>query len=492
MSAATVLYPHQLYQTDSKVFAISRPVYLVEEALFLTEFPTHRQKLLLHRLSLKAYEQELKDAGYIVIYLDVREFPSTEAVFAKLSQDNITELHLPDTTDDWLEKRIVEYTAKYRLTRKWYPSEIFLLTDGYKERYTSSNKHMAAFYKKMRKDFGILMESNDTPIGGEWSFDSENRQKLPKGIPLPTDITYISNEETVAATDWLKEVPGEHYGEEQVWVPYTRATAQDFLHEFLKERLAQFGPYEDAIHTNHCRLFHSTLSPLINIGLLTPKNVLDAALSYAKKHDTPIASLEGFVRQILGWREFIRAAYEVDGREMRLKNFFKHVRPLPPSFWKATTNIEPLDVAIRGALKFGYTHHIERLMVLGNFMLLSKTDPNEVYRWFMAMYVDAYDWVMVPNVYGMSQFADAGIFATKPYISGSNYLKKMSNYSSGDWEELWTAMYWNFIAEHQEVFLKNHRLSMMPRLLVKMETEKRAAYLKKAANYLKSTSEIPL
>lgn len=488
MSAATVLYPHQLYRPESTVFATSRPVYLVEEALFLTEFPTHRQKLLLHRLSLKAFEQELIALGYRVVYLDVHEYIDTEAVFAKLSRDGITELHLPDSTDDWLEKRIQEYTEKFQLTRVWYPSEIFFLSEGYQERYLASKKHMAAFYKNMRKDFKILMESDGTSTGGEWSFDSENRQKLPKDIPLPADITYIRNDDTKAANEWLEGLPGEHYGATDVWVPYTRAGAEAYLQEFLTDRLAQFGPYEDAIHTNHCRLFHSTLSPLINIGLLTPKEVLEAALAYAKQHDVPINSLEGFMRQILGWREFIRAAYEVDGREMRLKNFFKHTRPLPGSFWDGTTTIEPLDTAIKGALTFGYTHHIERLMVLGNFMLLSKMNPDEVYRWFMAMYVDAYDWVMVPNVYGMSQFADGGIFATKPYISGSNYLKKMSNYSSGDWEDLWTALYWNFIAEHQDVFLKNHRLSMMPRLLIKMEAGKRVAYLKKAAEYLKQTS----
>jgi deoxyribodipyrimidine photolyase-related protein len=488
MSAATILYPHQLYPSKSAAFSKSRPVYLVEEALFLTEFPTHRQKLLLHRLSLKAYAQELKKAGYSVTYLDVREYPNTEAVFAKLASDGVTELHLPDTTDDWLEKRIKEYTEKYQLTRVRYPSEIFFLKEGYKERYTASKKHLAAFYKKMRKDFCVLMETDGSPTGGEWSFDSENRKKLPKDLPLPADITYIQGDEINAAQAWLEDLPGEHYGEDAVWVPYTRAGAQKYLKEFLVERFAEFGPYEDAIHTNHCRLFHSTLSPLINIGLLTPEEVLTAAISYSKKHEVPTASLEGFVRQILGWREFIRAAYEVDGREMRTANFFKHTRSLPAAFWDSTTGIEPIDTAIKGALKFGYTHHIERLMVLGNFMLLTKTNPDEVYRWFMAMYVDAYDWVMVPNVYGMSQFADGGIFATKPYISGSNYLKKMSNYSSGEWEELWTALYWNFIAEHQEVFLRNHRLSMMPRLLINMQTEKRVAYLKKAAKYLKQTT----
>ena len=174
---------------------------------------------------------------------------------------------------------------------------------------------------------------------------------------------------------------------------------------------------------------------------------------------------------------------------MRNKNFFNHTRALKPEFWTATTNLLPLDNSIKSALTYGYNHHIERLMVLGNFMLLAQTKPDEVYRWFMAMYVDAYDWVMVPNIYGMSQFSDGGSFATKPYISGSNYLKKMSDYTKGingdDWEELWTALYWNFIYTHQKFFLTNFRLSMMPRLLAKMDETKRNSYLTYARAYLK-------
>lgn len=487
-NSATVLYPHQLYSLKSTLYTAARTVYLVEEALFLTEFGTHRQKLLLHRLSLQAYKAELEACGLTVIYLDVREYPTTEAVFIKLHLDGITEIHTPDTTDDWLERRIASYTAQYGIARVWYPSELFILKAGYKERYVQSERHMAAFYKKMRLDFGILLTSDKTPVGGEWSFDSENRKRVPAKLTLPSDITFVDTKDTAAALTWLAALPGEQYGETNVWVPYTRKSALEYLQNFLEERLALFGPYEDAIHASHYRLFHSTISPLLNIGLLEPETVLQQTLTYAEAHAVPIASLEGFVRQLLGWREFIRAAYEVDGSKMRTTNFFSHTRPLAPALWTGTTGITPIDTAVRGALRFGYTHHIERLMVLGNFMLLSKTDPTQVYRWFMAMYVDAYDWVMVPNVYGMSQFADGGLFATKPYISGSNYIKKMSNYGAGDWEELWTALYWNFITDHQSFFLKNHRLSMMPRLLIKMAAEKRTTYLKRATNYLSSTS----
>jgi deoxyribodipyrimidine photolyase-related protein len=237
--------------------------------------------------------------------------------------------------------------------------------------------------------------------------------------------------------------------------------------------------------TTGVRLFHSAISPLINVGLLNPSQVLDSAVAYAQANDVPINSLEGFIRQILGWREFIRASYEVDGGKMRNQNFFNHTRKLPDSFWNGSTGIDPVDHSIKTALSFGYTHHIERLMVMGNFMLLNQIHPDEVYRWFMGMYIDAYDWVMVPNVYGMSQFADGGSFTTKPYISGSNYIKKMSDYPKGDWEEIWTALYWNFIADHEAFFKKNHRLSMMPRLLNNMDENKRIRHINLAQNYLK-------
>ncbi len=484
MSSATLIYPHQLYETTFAGFNLAHPVYLVEESLFLTEFLVHRQKLLLHRLSLQAYKQELEASGFTVRYFDVREYTTTEAVFKKLAADGITEIHCADTTDDWLEQRIELYSAQFGITRTFYPSELFILKSDFAERYQKSGRLMARFYKTLRQDYKILLEIDGTPRGGKWSFDDENRQKMPKTVEIPVDITFIKDERVAAAQAWLTELPGEHYGVPNVWIPYTRKDAKLFLVDFLETRFSQFGPYEDALVTSQVRLFHSAISPLLNIGLLNPTEVINEAITYAQKHDVPMNSLEGFVRQILGWREFIRAAYAVDGRKMRSTNFFKHKRSLPPSFWTGTTNIFPIDTAITKALKYGYNHHIDRLMVLGNFMLLSKTDPDQVYRWFMAMYVDAYDWVMVPNVYGMSQFADGGLFATKPYISGSNYLKKMSDFPTGNWEEVWTSLYWNFINDQQHFFLSNHRLSMMPRLLAKMDPAKKEVYQKVALQYL--------
>ena len=222
----------------------------------------------------------------------------------------------------------------------------------------------------------------------------------------------------------------------------------------------------------------------MNVGLLTPENVLEKAISFAKEHDIPVNSLEGFVRQILGWREFVRGVYVYQGSYQRNKNYWKHTKKIPQSFYTAKTGIRPIDSSLQKILKTGYSHHIERLMIFANFMNLCQIDPNEAYQWFMEMFIDSYDWVMVPNVYGMSSFSDGGKMSTKPYISGSNYIKKMSDYPDGDWAEQWDALFWNFIDDHQDFFAKNPRLGMMLRTLEKMPEDKRKQHFKTAKEFI--------
>ena len=231
-------------------------------------------------------------------------------------------------------------------------------------------------------------------------------------------------------------------------------------------------------------LNHSVISPLINVGLLTPETVVEQSVDFARENDVPINSLEGFIRQITGWREFIRGMYEVKGRYSRTANFWNFHRPIPNSFYTGDTGIPPIDETIKKVLKTGYCHHIERLMVLGNFMLLCEFDPDEVYKWFMELFIDAYDWVMVPNVYGMVLFADGGTFATKPYIGGANYIKKMSNYKGGEWEKIWNGLFWRFINNQQSFFRSNPRTSMMVNTWSKMNLDKKAEHLNHAEAFL--------
>ena len=332
------------------------------------------------------------------------------------------------------------------------------------------------------------MEDNGSPIGGKWSFDTENRKKYPKDKEPPKIHHFDSNPYYDEAVKYVNKNFGNNPGElsDVPLYPINFSQSKQWLKNFLEQRFYDFGVYEDAIVDSEHFLNHSVLTPMLNVGLLTPLQIIDSVLEYAKQNDIPLNSLEGFIRQIIGWREFIRGIYVAKGTEERNRNFFQHKRKIPSSFYDGTTGIIPIDTTIRKLLKTGYAHHIERLMILGNFMLLCEFDPDEIYRWFMELFIDAYDWVMVPNVYGMSQFADGGLMSTKPYISSSNYLRKMSNYKKAQWQEIWDALYWRFIDKHREVFNKNIRMKFMVSMYDKMLTEKKEKFIIIADNYLKS------
>jgi deoxyribodipyrimidine photolyase-related protein len=342
------------------------------------------------------------------------------------------------------------------------------------------------FYKNQRLSRNILLEDSKKPIGGKWTFDDENRLKYPKSKTPPKVDAISVNDFYKEAFEYTQKHFPDNYGKLNVEYRYptTFEESKTWLKVFLETRFSEFGAYEDAIVSTQTFLHHSILTPMLNVGLLTPQFIIDETLQYASNNEIPLNSLEGFIRQILGWREFIRAVYQLKGNEERTKNYWKFKRKIPASFWNGTTGIEPIDSTIKKVLESGYCHHIERLMVIGNFMLLCEFDPDEVYRWFMELFIDAYDWVMVPNVYGMSQFADGGIMSTKPYISGSNYLMKMSDYKKGDWQQVWDGLFWRFMHTHRDFFLQNPRLGMLVRTFDKMDSKKQEIHLSNASNYL--------
>jgi deoxyribodipyrimidine photolyase-related protein len=343
------------------------------------------------------------------------------------------------------------------------------------------------FYKHQRISRNILLDKEQKPIGGKWTYDDENRLKYPKDKKPPKFDQVQLNQFRKEAIKYTNDYFPNNYGvlNKEFNFPTTHAESKAWLDNFLHTRFAKFGDYEDAIVSKEIILHHSVLTPMLNVGLLTPEFILEETLKHAKKSSIPLNSLEGFVRQIIGWREFIRAVYELKGTEERTKNYWGFKRKIPASFWNGTTGIDPIDITIKKVLETGYCHHIERLMVLGNFMLLCEFDPDEVYRWFMELFIDAYDWVMVPNVYGMSQFADGGLMSTKPYISGSNYLMKMSDYKKGPWQEVWDGLFWRFMHVHRDFFLQNPRLGMLVKTFDKMDPIKQKMHFKNAEGFLK-------
>ena len=483
---AVLLFPHQLFK-DTPILNLNCDVYLVEEFLFFSHYKFHKQKIAFHRASMKAYADFLKDKGLSVNYIEATsETSDVRELIPELIHKGLETLHIIDPSDNWLEKHIK--SASKSIAIQWYENPLFINTKEELSSFFKPSKKkffQTSFYKQQRKDRDILMV-NDQPEGGKLTYDSENRKKYPKDKTPPSiqfpDISKYHNE----AISYVEKNFDAHYGELNDFInyPIDFESAEQWLQQFFEYRFHEFGAYEDAIVKEEHFLNHSLLSPLINVGLMHPMDVIDKAIDYARSNDVPINSTEGFVRQILGWREFIRGVYQVKGTEERTKNFWNFDRKIPKSFYDGTTGIQPIDNVIKKVNKTAYAHHIERLMILGNFMVLCEFHPNEVYKWFMELFIDAYDWVMVPNVYGMSLYADGGLMSTKPYISSSNYIMKMSNYSKGDWQATWDGLFWTFMDKHREFFLSNPRLGMLIRTFDKMKQETKEKHFKNAESFL--------
>ncbi len=480
-----IIFPHQLFKT-SKALDVTDIVYLVEEYLFFKQYKFHKQKIAFHRASMKAYQAYLESLGKSVTYIEAIQGESDiRVLLPKLSGEGIKGIHILDPTDNWLEKRIKNSASNLEVI--WYDNPLFINTKAELSSFFKPTKQkffQTSFYKDQRKKRDILMH-DEKPLGGKWTFDAENRKKYPKGktppiISFPKKTKFHKEAETYVEKNF-----DSHYGELNDFVvyPIDFESAEKWLDQFLEYRFHEFGVYEDAIVKEEHFLNHSLLSPLINVGLLDSNEVILKAVTYATDNDVPLNSTEGFVRQILGWREFIRGIYEVKGTEERTKNFWNFSRKIPKSFYDGSTGIAPVDDVIKKVLKTGYAHHIERLMILGNFMVLCEFDPDDVYQWFMELFIDAYDWVMVPNVYGMSLFADGGLMSTKPYISSSNYIMKMSNYGKGEWQQTWDGLFWTFMDKHRDFFLSNPRLGMLIRTFDKMKPETKSSHFKHAETF---------
>lgn len=484
-STAQLIFPHQLFK-NTEYLDNDQPIFLLEEFLFFNQYKFHKQKIALHRASMKFYESYLIIKKFKVEYIEsTSPLSDVQNLIKYLEKGKFEKIRITDVCDNWLEKRIRETKLKLEVL----DSPLFINTREDLKVYFENRKsyHQTDFYKQQRVFRNILMKDGK-PIGEKWTFDTENRKRYPKNkkapfINFPENSMYFEE-----AKIYTNQNFSDHYGNLSSYqrYPVTFEQAENWLNQFLEFRFADFGVYEDSIVGSEHFLHHSVLSPLLNIGLLTADRVLKKAIDHAEEHKIPINSLEGFVRQILGWREFVRGVYLYQGTYQRNKNYWKHHNTLPQSFYTGTTEIKPVDNTILKVLETGYAHHIERLMIAANLMNLLKIDPDDVYQWFMELFIDSYDWVMVPNVYGMSSFSDGGKMSTKPYISGSNYIKKMSDYMDGDWTDKWDGLFWNFVNDNRKFFETNPRLGMMLLTLDKMEDEKKSKHLEIAKQTIKN------
>ena len=494
MKTAHLIFPHQLFRDPSWI-QNQAAVYLIEEFLFFKQYPFHKQKIAFHRASMKFYESYIRSLGFEVCYVEAIEQRSDiRMLMAELKEQEIQKISYIDPTDCWLEKRTEASCSAHDILTEKLSTPMFLNSNDDLLPFFRSDKkkyHQTGFYIEERKKRNILISSGENPEGGKWTYDTDNRKKYPAKKNPPhvqfpdTDACYEE------ARTYVQAHFSHHLGSltNNPLYPTNHQTTDQWLDQFFEHRFMEFGPYEDAILAENSLLHHSVLTPMLNTGLITPQEIVDRCLVYAEKHEVPINSTEGFIRQIIGWREFIRGMYIARGSDQRTGNFWRFTKKIPASFYNGTTGIDPVDITIKKVLQTGYCHHIERLMVLGNFMMLCEFDPDEVYRWFMELFIDAYDWVMVPNVYGMSQYADGGLMASKPYISGSNYVMKMSNFKKGEWQAVWDGLFWRFMDVHRDFFMQNPRLGMLVRMFDKMPDEKRQKHLKNGELYLATLSE---
>jgi deoxyribodipyrimidine photolyase-related protein len=442
-----ILFPTQLFYNNKLL--PNKKVCLVEEPRYFTDFKFHKLKLAYHRATMKKF---CDDTKFNISYVEYHKV--TETWFKNLSD----EIEIIDPVDHILLKKYKSLTKKYKKTLIVHPTLNFLLSE--EEIKTNQNKFQKKgkyyhdlFYKFQRVKLDILMK-DDKPINNKWSFDKTNRDSLPKGYKLNKPPKNIKNEYVTEAKEYVNKHFDDNYGSLDNFIyPIDHKSSVKYLKHFLETKLDKFGKLQDAVSKNDCFMNHSILTPMMNIGLLTDTQVVTHAKKYYSKSN--IESFEGFIRQVIGWRNYVYSLYVLD--VVKNDNILGHTNKIDDKFW-TSTGVLVIDDCINEIVKYAYVHHIKRLMYLGNFLLLLQVDPKCVYKYFMEWTIDSYDWVMVPNVYGMSQYS-TDVMMTRPYFSSSNYIIKMSDYKKGEWSEKWNYLYYYFLFKHKSKFESNYAIS---------------------------------
>lgn len=457
MKECVIILPTQLFEDN---FILShqknkQKVFLYEHPIYFTKYKFHKLKLILHRATMKRYSRFLSSNGINVEYLEFDY--DISAIFEKYNK-----ITMFDPIDHEITAEFNEYVDENGTNLIFVESPMFL-TKPAEFRKNFNNFHQTPFYIWQRKRLNILVEG-DKPLGGKWTFDSENRVPYSGDNHMDFNIIENNSAEVKEATKYVLRYFPDNIGDNIFYLPIDFEGAKQHLREFLKVRLCDFGLYQDAVSPDIIVGNHSMLSPFLNIGLLTPEYVIGEILKIYNKNDkkAPLSSVEAIIRQIIGWRELVRLMYHFNHEMMITSNHFNHNRKLGDEWCPAThtkkLNIAPIDHMINKVKKYAYLHHIERLMYVGNFMLLCEINPREVYDWFMIMFIDSYAWVMEANVYAMSQYSIGGVMMTRPYFSSSNYINKMSSsmFRGDDWQEIWNALYYNFINANKVELAKNY------------------------------------
>jgi deoxyribodipyrimidine photolyase-related protein len=480
-------------------------IYVMAEMRQETDYVKHHiQKVVAFFLSMRNYAADLQAKGHEVIYFkisDENNVHDLEKIISKcIEEHQITqfEYQLPD--EFRLDEQLKQICTNLKIDTKVFDTEHFYTSRTELTEFFEGKKLllMENFYRMMRKKHHILMQGSQ-PEGNQWNYDKDNRLKYKGQVPVPNAIVFQKNiEELITEIEKAKVTTFGKINVSSFNWPTSRKECLEQLDFFCTDLLKYFGDYEDASHTDEKFLFHSRLSFAMNSKMLSPKEVNDkiVAYYYENKDDITISQVEGFVRQILGWREYVRGIYWKEMPNYGKMNALENYNKLPDFYWTGKTKMTCMQKAISQSLEEAYAHHIQRLMIIGNFSLLTQMHPDEVDSWYLGVYIDAIEWVEMPNTRGMSQYADGGIIATKPYVSSGSYINKMSNYCGDCFYDVkvklgekacpFNSLYWNFLDDKREHFAKNQRMSMMLALLNKMQPEELSKIKEKAQHIIEN------
>ncbi|MBE9046158.1 cryptochrome/photolyase family protein [Pleurocapsales cyanobacterium LEGE 10410] len=446
------------------------PVIFIESNNYVRQRPYHRQKLVLVWSAMRHFAEELKADNWQVTYKIATDFVTPLQTW--IEQQQITELQITTPCDRPFHQLIQNLNLNCKVT--FLPDNHFLWSKDEFITWAKSRNRllMENFYREGRKRFKILMDGNQ-PIGGKWNYDRQNRKPPKKSLQTPEPLTFEPDTITQEVIDWIEQEKFSNYGQIK---PFTwavnRQQAQQVLTHFVQECLPQFGTYQDAMITGEYTMWHGLISPYLNLGLLEPMEVIDAVETAYYQQELPLNSVEGFIRQVMGWREYMHGIYYFQEENYGQSNWFEHHQPLPKFYWDASqTEMNCLRQTLTQVEETAYGHHIQRLMVLNNFALIAGISPQEIENWFHGAFIDAYDWVMQTNVIGMGQFADGGVLASKPYAASANYINKMSDYCgncqynkgdrTGEKACPFNFFYWDFLNRHRDRLKSLGRMNLV-------------------------------
>lgn len=487
-----------------------KTLYVLMEIRQETDYVVHHiQKILAFFAAMRNFAQELQNKGGHKVFYFTLDNPENRQDLCKNLELLIQkfqiqkfEYQLPD--EYRLDKQLSEFCQKISIPSQAFDTEHFLSErNEVSKHFGTKNYLLESFYRKMRKKYNILMEG-DKPLTGRWNYDAENRKKYNYQVAVPNE-PFFKNE----VTDLIKTLQKHQIQtigfippNNILNVPISRKQALQLLEHFVSNLLPHFGTYEDAMHTQEPHLFHSQLSFALNVKILHPLEVLQKAIEawQSNPQKVSIAQIEGFVRQILGWREYMRGVYWAKMPDYAKNNYFEHSAPLPSWYWTGETRMNCAKFAISQSLQEAFAHHIQRLMVTGNIALLLGVSPDEVDKWYLGIYRDAIEWVEITNTRGMSQYADGGLVASKPYTASANYMDKMSNYCESCFYDKkkrhgkracpLNSLYWEFHYRHREKLSKNQRLGMVYQTLAKMDKAELQKIVEQAEFYRKNSENL--